>query len=164
MVVFAVGFIAAALSSMLTVALGAAITADTVYSDCATTTATATGSCRDGDDDPTAGGRHDDYGSIEKNGGGGGSSIKMTTTSQELQSRPSSEAAAEKVQKLPRWAYQGMMWLMVLIATAIVSANGEFLQLPIKCDYFLLCIWIYLRKSTTDIFCIYSTKKDPMQD
>ena len=93
MIVFAVGFIAAALSSMLTVALGAAITADTVYSD-----------TQHQDDSQSVA----EYGAIEKNG-------KQQLTV---------EMTGQK-QKLPRWAYQGMMWVMVLIATAIVSANGK---------------------------------------
>ena len=94
MIVFAVGFIAAALSSMLTVALGASITADTVYSDIQ-------------EDGPKE--VDNDYGSIEKNGKKG----NMT------------QEQSGQGQKLPRWAYQGMMWVMVLISTAIVSANGK---------------------------------------
>ena len=88
---------------MLTVALGSAITADTVYSE----------SCSANDKDGSeavAASSSENYGSIQK--------------PRHNLSVGEAEVLPEK-QKLPRWAYQGMMWLMVAISTAIVAANGK---------------------------------------
>ena len=88
---------------MLTVALGSAITADTVYSE------NCSANDKDGSEAVVAS-SSENYGSIQK--------------PRHNLSVGEAEVLPEK-QKLPRWAYQGMMWLMVAISTAIVAANGK---------------------------------------
>lgn len=130
--VFAIGFIAAALSSMLTVALGASITADTVYSDVVNREEAQ---------------HSDDYGTIEKSTNE--NSAKSTSNLQFSVDGKKSE------QKLPRWAYQGMMWVTVLISTAIVSANAdrtkiiEIAQVFNGCllPFFSMCLLVCLNDS-----------------
>ena len=88
---------------MLTVALGSAITADTVYSE------NCSANDKEGSEAVVAS-SSENYGSIQK--------------PRHNLSVGEAEVLPEK-QKLPRWAYQGMMWLMVAISTAIVAANGK---------------------------------------
>ena len=95
----------AALSSMLTVALGSAITADTVYSE------NGLANDKDGSEAVVAS-SSENYGSIQKQPPRHNLSVGEAEVRQDKQ-------------KLPRWAYQGMMWLMVAISTAIVAANGK---------------------------------------
>ena len=78
-VVFAVGFIAAAFSSMLTVPLGAALTADSIFSD---------------------------------------ENIEDKKNSSE-------DLIDTEGQKLPRSVYLGIIFIMVLIATVVISADGK---------------------------------------
>ena len=99
--VFALGFIAAALSSMLTVALGASITADAVYSDHGSTRKEPSPSENDGQ------------------------SKKLPSDFSTNLNISQDVVTADR--KLPRWAFQGMMWVMVIISTTVVGANGEFI-------------------------------------
>ena len=98
--VYSVGFIAAALSSMLTVPLGAALTADSVFSDRPSSQTKA------GADNPT-------YEADE------GQKKSTKPTSQGL------ESETLLPQKLPHKIYLGIMFVMVIIATIVISANGE---------------------------------------
>ena len=97
--VYSVGFIAAALSSMLTVPLGAALTADSVFSDRPTSQNKA------GADNPTY--EEDD--------------VKRST-------KPNNQGLESETllaQKLPHKIYLSIMFVMVIIATIVISANGE---------------------------------------
>ena len=100
-VVFALGFIAAALSSMLTVPLGAALTADSVFSSAPEARAEAIGT-----DNPNFA---DDEGQEKKKASG--VALDM------------GEKGEGK--RLPRWIYLSIMFVMVTVATVVISANGE---------------------------------------
>ena len=108
--VYSVGFIAAALSSMLTVPLGAALTADSVFSDRPSSQTKA------GADNPT-------YEEDEE--------PKKSTkpTSQGL------ESETLLPQKLPHKIYLGIMFVMVIIATIVISANGEIQHIEVLLFY-----------------------------
>ena len=97
---------------MLTVALGSAITADTVYSDKSCCSAA---NDKDGSEAVVAASGSENYGSIQKQPPRHNLSV----------GDEAEEVRQQEKQKLPRWAYQGMMWLMVAISTAIVAANGK---------------------------------------
>ena len=100
-VVFAIGFVAAAISSMLTVPLGAALAANSVFSEVPEKELATIGM-----DNPNF---DDDDGSR-----------KEKAVTGELAEQPSSEG-----RRLPRWVYLGIMFVMVTIATVVISANGE---------------------------------------
>ena len=93
-VVYSVGFIAAALSSMLTTPLGAALTADSVFSEVGT-------------------GEEDD---IRRNNKLAGHVVSVS---------PSLETETLLPRKLPHKIYLGIMFVMVIIATIVISANGQ---------------------------------------
>ena len=96
-VVFAVGFIAAALSSMLTVPLGAALTADGIFSDEEVTNEEVT------NQEVT--------------------NEEVTTVNK---GRDSSEDLLEtEGQKLPRSAYLAINLIIVLVATVVIALNGN---------------------------------------
>jgi len=113
-VVFAVGFIAAALSSMLTVPLGAALAADSVLSRDASETPNNQQSGVDnrnfqmepGLQMKEGRGEEEEESSVGKEGKEG--------TPEEKGARP-----------MPRWIYLGIMFVMVLIATVVISANAD---------------------------------------
>ena len=104
-VVFAIGFIAAALSSMLTVPLGAALTADSVFSD----------------------EREEMNEKVEKIGTDNPNfeDDDMQQKKSEKSTKVELEIVEEEPQKLPRFVYLGIIFLMVLIATVVISANGK---------------------------------------
>ena len=93
-VIYSVGFIAAALSSMLTTPLGAALTADSVFSEVGT-------------------GEEDD---IRRNNKLAGHVVSVS---------PSLETETLLPRKLPHKIYLGIMFVMVIIATIVISANGS---------------------------------------
>ena len=101
-IVYSVGFIAAALSSMLTVPLGAAITADSVFSD-----------------------RQVVAGSDNKN--------YEEDDSKRNNQPPCSPSVlgleTENLipQKLPHKYFLAIMFVMVIISTVVISANGQYL-------------------------------------
>ena len=104
-VVFAVGFIAAALSSMLTVPLGAALTADSVFSE----------------------EREEIKNKVEQTGTDNPNfeddDMKQKTT--EKSTKLELEIVETEPQKLPRFIYLGIIFVMVLISTVVISANGR---------------------------------------
>ena len=102
-VVFAIGFIAAALSSMLTVPLGAALTADSVFSD------ESLASSTDKQDNPNFG--HEER-QAEQNSSG--------KTPDQL------ESGQQETKQLPKLVYMGIIFIMVIISTVVISANGKF--------------------------------------
>ena len=101
-VVYSLGFIAAALSSMLTVPLGAAITADSVFSD-----------------------RQSLDGSDNKN-------YQEDDSKRNNLQPPCSPSVlgleTENLipQKLPHKIFLGIMFVMVIISTVVISANGQY--------------------------------------
>lgn len=105
-VVFAIGFIAAALSSMLTVPLGAALTADSVFSDDIPDDG-KTYTEKIGTDNPNFEDDDMNQKNVENN-----TKINIDNTPIEAQ-------------KLPRWAYLGIIFVMVIIATVVISANAD---------------------------------------
>ena len=98
MIVYSVGFMAAALSSMLTIPLGAAITADSVFSD----------------RQPVPG------------GGADNKTYKEDDSKRNDQPPcPSSVLVVEtETQKLPHKIFLAIMFVMVIISTVVISANG----------------------------------------
>ena len=108
--VYSVGFIAAALSSMLTVPLGAALTADSVFSDRPVSQTKA------GADNPTYEGDED---------------VKRNT-------KPANQGLESDTllpQKLPHKIYLSIMFVMVIIATIVISANGEVEHIDVFYDF-----------------------------
>jgi len=100
-VVFALGFIAAALSSMLTIPLGAALAADSVFSEEA-----GKGKEKIGADNPN----------------------NNITDEEETVTRENisqGEVEGQEGKKMPRWIYLGIMLVMVTIATIVIAANGK---------------------------------------
>ena len=97
-VVYSVGFIAAALSSMLTTPLGAALTADSVFSEVG-----------------TGGAEEDD---LRRNN-------KLASHAVSVSVSPSLETETLLPRKLPHKIYLGIMFVMVIIATIVISANGQ---------------------------------------
>merc|ERR1719431_925561 len=97
-VIFAVGFIAAALSSMLTVPLGAALTADSVFSEDKEDLNEKVGT-----DNPNF--EDDD----------------MNQQKTEKSTKVELEIAETEPQKLPRFVYLGIIFIMVLISTVVIS-------------------------------------------
>ena len=101
-VVYSVGFIAAALSSMLTTPLGAALTADSVFSELG-----------------TGGAEEED---VRRN-----NKLESAMTVS-VSVSPSLETETLLPRKLPHKIYLGIMFLMVIIATIVISANGQYCQ------------------------------------
>ena len=102
---FAIGFIAAALSSMLTVPLGAALTADSVFSD------ESLASSTDKQDNPNFG-HEERQADAEQNSSG--------KTPDQL------ESGEQETKQLPKLVYMGIIFIMVIISTVVISANGKF--------------------------------------
>ena len=103
-VIFALGFIAAALSSMLTVPLGAALTADSVFSEMPEKKMEPVGT-----DNPNF---SDEQGVVNKE-----KVVEMEMAVEQ-----------EEGKRLPRWIYLGIMFVMVAISTVVIAANGESLN------------------------------------
>ena len=100
-IVYSVGFIAAALSSMLTVPLGAAITADSVFSD-----------------------RQSLAGRDNKNfqeDDSKGNNLQPPCSPSVL----GLETENLIPQKLPHKIFLGIMFVMVIVSTVVISANGQ---------------------------------------
>jgi len=127
--VYSVGFIAAALSSMLTVPLGAALTADSVFSDSESSKAGADNPNFE-DDDP------------KKN-------TEPAKTSSGLQSEEELEGRG---QKLPRKIYLGIMFVMVIIATLVISANADRTYVILVAQVFNGCLLPFF--STLLLLCL----------
>ena len=106
-VIFALGFIAAALSSMLTVPLGAALTADSVFSEMREKRMEPVGT-----DNPNF---SDEQGVQQQQVG---TKKKAAVVEMEM-------AVEQEGKRLPRWIYLGIMFVMVLISTLVIAANGE---------------------------------------
>ena len=104
-VIFALGFIAAALSSMLTVPPGAALTADSVFSEIP-----EKGMEPVGTDNPNF---SDEQGVVQQ-----GNKEKAAVVEMEM-------AVDQEGKRLPRWIYLGIMFVMVVISTVVIAANGE---------------------------------------
>eukprot|EP00095_Tigriopus_kingsejongensis_P000562 maker-scaffold776_size99073-snap-gene-0.18 protein:Tk00562 transcript:maker-scaffold776_size99073-snap-gene-0.18-mRNA-1 annotation:"hypothetical protein AURANDRAFT_62184" len=103
--IFALGFIAAALSSMLTVPLGAAITADSLFTIKRDTEASL------GETNPVA---KPDMLELET----------PKPLDQDLSKSSTAIMVKEEMnQTLPRWIYQGIMIVIVLIAVIVISAD-----------------------------------------
>ena len=118
-VVFAIGFIAAALSSMLTVPLGAALTADSVFSDEREEEEIKGKVEKIGTDNPNF--EDDD----------------MNQKKSEKSTKVELEIVQTEPQKLPRFVYLGIIFIMVLISTVVISANGKIVQGSIDKFYLL---------------------------
>jgi len=114
-VIFGIGFISAALSSMLTVPLGAALTADSVFSD--------ESSENDETKDLNSPFAADKAKGVDNPNFQMENGINMKSSDEK---RISMDVTLEdsKVAKLPRWAYLGIMVVMVLIATIVNSCIG----------------------------------------
>ena len=112
-IIFAVGFIAAALSSMLTIPLGAAITADTVFSE---------------DREEMI----ENFQNMEKMENH--QVVDKQTTKVELESNE------REPKRLPWSVYFGIILIEVVISTVIISANGKphFLYTFISLCFFQL--------------------------
>ena len=99
-VIFAVGFIAAALSSMLTIPLGAAITADTVFSE----------------------DREEIMENIQN-------TKAYSSNHQKDESEKNTKVKLEMIEQepkqLPRSVYFGIIFIEVIISTVVISANGK---------------------------------------
>ena len=95
----------AALSSISTVPLGAALTADSVFSD----------------------EREEMNEKVEKIGTDNPNfeDDDMQQKKSEKSTKVELEIVEEEPQKLPRFVYLGIIFLMVLIATVVISANGK---------------------------------------
>ena len=106
-VIFALGFIAAALSSMLTVPLGAALTADSVFSEMTEKRMEPVGK-----DNPNF---SDEQGVVHHQQG---NKEKPAVVEMEM-------AVDQEGKRLPRWIYLGIMFVMVVISTVVIAANGE---------------------------------------
>ena len=106
-VIFALGFIAAALSSMLTVPLGAALTADSVFSEMTEKRMEPVGK-----DNPNF---SDEQGVVHHQQG---NKEKPAVVEMEM-------AVDQEGKRLPRWIYLGIMFVMVTISTVVIAANGE---------------------------------------
>ena len=105
-VIFALGFIAAALSSMLTVPLGAALTADSVFSEMPEKKMEPVGT-----DNPNF---SDEQGVVQQQG----NKEKAAVVEMEM-------TVDQEGKRLPRWIYLGIMFVMVAISTVVIAANGE---------------------------------------
>lgn len=106
-VVFAIGFIAAALSSMLTVPLGAALTADSVFSDESEEKEGREKVEKIGTDNPNF--EDDD----------------MNQKNPDKSTKVDLNIELTEPKKLPRFAYLGIIFVMVLISTIVISANAD---------------------------------------
>jgi len=104
-VIFALGFIAAALSSMLTVPLGAALTANSVFSEMP-----EKGMEPVGTDNPNF---SDEQGVVQQ-----GNKEKAAVVEMEM-------AVDQEGKRLPRWIYLGIMFVMVVISTVVIAANAD---------------------------------------
>ena len=104
-VIFALGFIAAALSSMLTVPLGAALTAESVFSEMPEKTMEPVG--------------RDNPNFSDEQGVASQQSKKAAVVEMEM-------AVDKEGKQLPRWIYLGIMFVMVTISTVVIAANGEW--------------------------------------
>jgi len=102
-VIFALGFIAAALSSMLTVPLGAALTADSVFSEMPEKKMEPVGT-----DNPNF---SDEQGVVQGN--------KEKVVEMEM------AVEQQEGKRLPRWIYLGIMFVMVAISTVVIAANAD---------------------------------------
>merc|ERR1711971_1086639 len=100
-VIFALGFFAAALSSMLTVPLGAALTADSVFSEMPEKKMEPVGT-----DNPNF---SDEQGVVNKE-----KVVEMEMAVEQ-----------EEGKRLPRWIYLGIMFVMVAISTVVIAANAD---------------------------------------
>jgi len=117
-IIFSLGFIAAALSSMLTVPLGAALTAESVFSDEEKETTEKIGMDNPNfEDDVPANGKINNNAKVE---------IEDNQTS--------------SPQKLPKWIYLGIMFVMVAIATIVISANADRTQVILVAQVFNGCL------------------------
>ena len=119
-IVFAIGFIAAALSSMLTVPLGAALAADSVFS-----------SVNDGDDlnaGKSSSSQQQGVDNVNFQMEAGVKRTDVVTASSSSQSADSPSAAGGSGvggKKMPHWIYLGIMFVMVAVATIVISANVD---------------------------------------
>jgi len=125
--VFSIGFIAAAISSMLAVPLGAGLTVESVFSE------------SEGERDETCISDHAvQIGLInEKNitvdqlGDGTEAKMKDDETKQPLTGEPGEDKNLEmveegrKAKELPRFVYWGIISVMVVVATLVISLDGE---------------------------------------
>ena len=128
-VIYAMGFISAALSSMLTVSLGAALTANSMFT-------------YDPDQkrEPKEAGKDNEafQGDIE---------LRADTKKESDKLKAEEESA-----KMPRWIYLSIMFSMVVLSTAVISANVDRklviltaqvfngILLPFYCICLLICI------------------------
>jgi len=103
-VIFALGFIAAALSSMLTVPLGAALTAESVFSEMPEKTMEPVG--------------RDNPNFSDEQGVANQQSKKAAVVEMEM-------AVDKEGKQLPRWIYLGIMFVMVTISTVVIAANAD---------------------------------------
>jgi len=117
-IIFSLGFIAAALSSMLTVPLGAALTAESVFSDEEEEKVEKIGM-----DNPNF---EDD---LHANG------VKNSKANVQME-----EPGTGATQKFPKWAYLGIMFVMVTIATVVISANADRTQVILVAQVFNGCL------------------------
>ena len=162
--IYSLGFISAALSSMLTVPLGAALTADSVFSDDTNNDKNDADAEGEGDNEadndkyaissdkipvPTSPSKvpmsptksvtsekismpsspvnstpaspaHDNQSFVNDN-----NSVIRPSSSQPSELGLTMETGVKDPQKLPRWIYLSIMFGMVIIATVVISANGN---------------------------------------
>lgn len=110
-IIFGLGFVAAAVSSMLTVPLGAALTADSIFSD----------------EEPEEENLQSPFSSDKLKGQDnpnfqGETGIQLKKASSKLENRISmDDSLVEERRKLPRWMYMSIMVMMVIIAAVTNS-------------------------------------------
>lgn len=129
--IFAIGFIAAALSSMLAVPLGAGLTVHSVFSECPEEKEAATTSqetrpldAERGEQEggPTTVGAAGDQAKKTK---GDESREPLTGAGTEEMKVEDVEAGQGACKELPRWIYWGIISAMVIIAAVVISLNGK---------------------------------------
>ena len=156
-VIYSLGFISAALSSMLTVCLGAALTADSLFSadkDQKISNREVSGTDTEGiypdalkpaAKDETIQNR--EVKGIDNQGLASDAENQCTDVKTEI-----SSLTETKGRKMPRWIYLGIMFSMVFVSTVVISANVDRklviliaqvfngILLPFFCICLLLCI------------------------
>ena len=130
-VIYSLGFISAALSSMLTVCLGAALTADSLFSadhkDQKISKREASGVNNEGIYPDTAKPAAKDetiqnreVKGIDNQGLASDAENQCTDVKTEISSLTETKGG-----KMPRWIYLGIMFSMVFVSTVVISANVD---------------------------------------
>ena len=157
-VMYSLGFISAALSSMLTVCLGAALTADSLFSadkDQKISNREASGIDNEGiyPDQAVKPAAKDETIQSREVKGSDNQGLASDAENQCTDVKTEISGLTEtKGSKMPRWIYLGIMFSMVFVSTVVISANVDRktviliaqvfngILLPFFCICLLLCI------------------------